>query len=72
MLAINNKRGTAKTGFTPRTIIEIKLQKIESVQADQGILGRLFAGRKFVRMGIGIVEISTTMPMLWPSPRSDA
>lgn len=41
-LAITNKRVVAKFGFIRRSTIEINIGKIESVQVEQGILGRMF------------------------------
>ena len=40
-IAITNKRIIAKFGFISRRTIEINLQKIESIQVDQNVLGRL-------------------------------
>ena len=41
-LAITNKRVIAKFGFISRRTIEININKVESIQVDQGILGRVF------------------------------
>jgi uncharacterized membrane protein YdbT with pleckstrin-like domain len=41
-LAITNKRVIAKFGFISRRTIEININKVESIQVDQGILGRIF------------------------------
>jgi uncharacterized membrane protein YdbT with pleckstrin-like domain len=41
-LAITNKRVIAKFGFIQRRTVEINLQKIETVQVDQSLPGRLF------------------------------
>jgi len=41
-LAITNKRVIAKSGLIQRKTMEMFLSKIESVQVDQGILGRIF------------------------------
>jgi uncharacterized membrane protein YdbT with pleckstrin-like domain len=40
-LAVTNQRVIAKFGFIRRRTIELKLEKIESLQVDQGILGRM-------------------------------
>jgi uncharacterized membrane protein YdbT with pleckstrin-like domain len=40
-LAVTNKRVIAKTGFISRKTIEMNLTKVESMQVDQGIFGRL-------------------------------
>jgi uncharacterized membrane protein YdbT with pleckstrin-like domain len=41
-LAITNKRVIAKFGFISRHTVELNMSKIESIQVDQGILGRIF------------------------------
>lgn len=41
-LAVTNKRVIAKFGFVSRHTIELNVAKIESVQVEQGILGRMF------------------------------
>lgn len=41
-LAITNKRVIAKFGFIQRSTVEINLQKIETIQVDQSLLGRMF------------------------------
>ena len=41
-LAITSKRVIAKFGFISRRTVEININKVESIQVDQGILGRLF------------------------------
>ncbi|MCU7927790.1 MAG: PH domain-containing protein [Candidatus Thiodiazotropha sp. (ex Dulcina madagascariensis)] len=41
-LAITNKRVIAKFGLIRRNTIEMNISKVESIQVDQGILGRLF------------------------------
>jgi uncharacterized membrane protein YdbT with pleckstrin-like domain len=52
-LAITNKRVIAKFGFISRTTIEINMQKIESIQVNQGILGRIFNFGSIVVSGAG-------------------
>ena len=52
-LAITNKRVIAKFGLISRSTIEINLQKIESIQVDQGILGRIFNFGSIVVSGAG-------------------
>ena len=42
-IAITNKRVIAKFGFVRRRTVEINLQKIESIQVDQNVLGRLLS-----------------------------
>lgn len=41
-LAITNKRVIAKFGFIRRDTVEMNISKVESIQVDQGILGRIF------------------------------
>ncbi|MBX3608862.1 MAG: PH domain-containing protein [Hydrogenophaga sp.] len=41
-LAITNKRVIAKFGFISRRTVEININKVESIQVDQGVLGRIF------------------------------
>lgn len=41
-LAITNRRVIAKFGFIKRQTVEMSIPKIESIQVDQGILGRIF------------------------------
>lgn len=52
-LAITNKRVIAKFGLISRSTIEINLQKIESLQVNQGILGRIFNYGSIVVAGAG-------------------
>ena len=40
-LAITNKRIIAKSGLIERKTMEMFLEKVESIQVDQGILGRI-------------------------------
>ena len=41
-LGVTNKRVIAKTGLISRRTVEQRIQKIESIRIDQGILGRMF------------------------------
>ncbi|MBZ8003097.1 PH domain-containing protein [Campylobacter canadensis] len=41
-LALTNKKVIAKFGLIRRNTIELRLEKIESIRVDQGILGRIF------------------------------
>jgi uncharacterized membrane protein YdbT with pleckstrin-like domain len=52
-LAITNKRVIAKFGLISRSTIEINLQKIESIQVNQGILARVFNFGSIVVSGAG-------------------
>ncbi len=52
-LAITNKRVIAKFGLISRSTIEINLQRIESIQVNQGILGRIFNFGSIIVSGAG-------------------
>lgn len=52
-LAITNKRIIAKFGIVSRRTIEINLHKIESIQVNQGIFGRLLNYGSIVIAGAG-------------------
>ena len=52
-LAFTNKRVIAKFGFISRRTIELNLTKVESVQVNQGILGRVFNFGTLVISGAG-------------------
>lgn len=53
-LAITNKRVIAKSGLIQRKTMEMFLSKIESVQVEQGILGRIFDYGTVTISGTGI------------------
>jgi uncharacterized membrane protein YdbT with pleckstrin-like domain len=53
-LAITNKRAIAKTGLIQRRTIEMFLEKIESIQVDQGVLGRLLDFGTVIISGTGV------------------
>ncbi|MEI2418554.1 PH domain-containing protein [Orrella sp. JC864] len=40
-LAFTNKRVIAKAGFIARSTVELDISKVESLQVDQGIVGRI-------------------------------
>lgn len=52
-LAFTNKRVIAKFGFISRKTIELNLTKVESLQVNQGILGRIFNFGTLVISGAG-------------------
>lgn len=52
-LAFTNKRVIAKFGFISRQTIEINMSKIESIQVNQSILGRIFNFGKLIISGAG-------------------
>jgi len=57
-IAITNKRIIVKFGFVSRRTIEINLPKIESLQVDQGMLGRVFNYGTIVVAGAGTPNLS--------------
>lgn len=52
-IAITNKRVIAKAGFISRSTIEINLQRIESLQVRQGVLGRILNFGSVIVSGAG-------------------
>jgi membrane protein YdbS with pleckstrin-like domain len=52
-LAVTSKRLIVKHGFVRRSTIEINLGKVESIQADQGVLGRVLNFGTLVISGTG-------------------
>lgn len=52
-LAFTNRRIVAKFGFISRRTVEIDLQKVESLQVDQGVIGRIFDFGTLVISGAG-------------------
>ena len=56
-LAITNKRIIAKVGLVSRTTIELNLQKAESLQVVQSILGRTFDYGSIVVSGTGASKV---------------
>jgi uncharacterized membrane protein YdbT with pleckstrin-like domain len=52
-LAITNKRIIAKFGLISRSTIEINLSKVESIQVDQSVLGRVFNYGTIIVAGAG-------------------
>lgn len=52
-LAITSKRVIVKFGFIRRRTVEININKIESIQVDQGVLGRMFDYGTLVIAGAG-------------------
>lgn len=52
-IAITNKKVVAKTGLIKRKMIEIRLEKIESLQVEQGIFGRILNFGSIVVSGAG-------------------
>jgi uncharacterized membrane protein YdbT with pleckstrin-like domain len=52
-MAFTNKRVIAKFGFISRKTIELNITKVESIQVNQGILGRIFNYGTLIVSGAG-------------------
>lgn len=52
-LAITNKRIISKTGIISRAVMELRLDKIESIQVEQGVLGRMLNFGSIMIAGTG-------------------
>jgi uncharacterized membrane protein YdbT with pleckstrin-like domain len=52
-IAITNKRVIAKFGFISRSTVEINLAKVESIQVDQSLAGRMFNYGTVIISGAG-------------------
>lgn len=52
-LAFTNKRVIAKFGFISRKTIELNINKVESIQVHQGVLGRIFNYGTLIVSGAG-------------------
>ena len=52
-LAVTTKRIMVKHGFIRRQTVEINLNKVESIQVEQGVLGRLFNFGTLIVSGTG-------------------
>ncbi|HLH89134.1 MAG TPA: PH domain-containing protein [Xanthobacteraceae bacterium] len=52
-VAVTNKRIIYKRGFISRYTIEMHLDKVESVDVDQSILGRIFGYGDIIIRGVG-------------------
>ncbi len=52
-LAFTNKRVVAKFGFIGRRTIEMSITKVETIQVNQGIIGRLFNYGTLIVAGAG-------------------
>jgi uncharacterized membrane protein YdbT with pleckstrin-like domain len=61
---ITNKRIIVKIGFIRRTSLEVLLTKVEGIQVDQGILGRI--------LGFGSITVSGTGGTKDPLHKIDA
>ena len=55
-LAITNKRVIAKFGFISRSTVEININKVESIQVDQTMLGRVFNYGTLIISGTGTAQ----------------
>lgn len=61
-LALTNKRVIAKTGFIRRDTIELRLEKVEGLIINQGIMGRIFNYGTVIVSGTG--GIKTPIPFI--------
>ena len=52
-LAVTTKRVIVKHGFVRRQTVEMNLNKVESIQVEQGVLGRLFNFGTLIVAGTG-------------------
>jgi len=52
-LAFTNKRVIAKFGFIRRRTIELQISKVESIQVEQGVWGRIFNFGTLIISGAG-------------------
>ncbi|MDR2365894.1 MAG: PH domain-containing protein [Zoogloeaceae bacterium] len=52
-LAVTNKKIIGKAGFIRRASVDLPLTKLESIQLDQGVIGRIFNFGTVVVQGIG-------------------
>ncbi len=52
-LAVTNKRVIVKHGFIRRQTVEMNLNKVESIQVEQGVLGRVFNFGTLIIAGTG-------------------
>jgi uncharacterized membrane protein YdbT with pleckstrin-like domain len=52
-LAVTTKRVIVKHGFITRHTVEMNLNKVESIQVEQGLLGRLFNFGTLIVSGTG-------------------
>jgi membrane protein YdbS with pleckstrin-like domain len=52
-LAVTTKRLIVKHGFIRRQTVEINMNKVESIQVDQGLLGRVFDFGTLIISGTG-------------------
>jgi len=52
-LAVTTKRLIVKHGFVRRQTVEINLNRVESIQVEQGLLGRLFNFGTLIVAGTG-------------------
>lgn len=65
-LAFTNKRVIAKFGFIRRRTVELNISKVETIQVEQGVFGRIFNYGSLIISGAGnpqapIVGISDPM-----------
>ena len=57
-LAVTNKKVIGKAGFIRRVSIDLPLEKLESVNIDQGIIGRILGYGRVSLRGVGGNNVS--------------
>lgn len=55
-LAVTNKRVLVKHGFISRRTIELSINKVESIQVDQSVMGRMLDYGSLVISGAGMAQ----------------
>ncbi|MDR1461488.1 MAG: PH domain-containing protein [Campylobacteraceae bacterium] len=67
-LAFTNKRVIAKYGFVQRNVVELNINKVESIQVQQDISGRMFGYGSIIIAGAGNHQVpikGISNPMLF-------
>lgn len=59
-LAITTRRVIVKSGFIRRSTVEININKVESIQVDQAVLGRIFNFGTLMISGAGSPQAPIT------------
>ncbi|GAA5161019.1 PH domain-containing protein [Viridibacterium curvum] len=59
-LAITTRRVIVKSGFIRRSTVEININKVESIQVDQEVLGRIFNFGTLIISGAGSPQAPIT------------
>jgi len=62
VMAVTNRRVFLRTGFIARDIVDIPLAKLDIVNLEQGILGRIFGCGEILVRTVG--EVTTRFPLI--------